>query len=181
MRLTPMFFLPPLLSLTLAACICVEDPESPGWQKPTAQPSTTPIDKPRDPSQTCFPACAANQECYWGTCIPSRSGDGGRPNADGGVADVGVARDGAGSRDAGTGPDAGSITMDARCPGGNGGSDGGAGGCGVPVPPVCQFNNQCGPAGRCRNGACERFCQSAASCGTGHICLAGFCQPPGAS
>jgi len=157
--LTPTLLIPSLLSLTLAACICLDDQESSGWERPTKQPSTTPTDN---------------------TPALPRTADGGRPTPDGGVAEAGASRDGGGDRgDIATRPDAGGGG-DAGCPGGNAGSDGG-GGCGVRPPPVCQFNNQCGLGGRCRNGACERPCQSSASCGTGHTCQEGFCQPPGTS
>jgi hypothetical protein len=63
-----------------------------------------------------------------------------------------------------------------------GGSGGGAGSCdgGAPSTPVCQFDNQCGVGGRCRNGACERGCHAAGECGTGQTCAGGFCRtaPP---
>jgi hypothetical protein len=47
-----------------------------------------------------------------------------------------------------------------------------------PPPPtgLCRVDAQCG-GGRCLAGACQFRCTSDASCGTGHSCTGGFCQP----
>ncbi|MDX2020964.1 MAG: hypothetical protein SF187_12055 [Deltaproteobacteria bacterium] len=75
--------------------------------------------------------------------------------------------------DAGVGPDVGGTSPPSACSA-----------CEQPPPntptpivtPLCQFNHQCGPGGRCFDGACQAACTSSASCGTGDVCLNGFCQ-----
>jgi hypothetical protein len=81
---------------------------------------------------------------------------------------------------------AGGHGATAGADGGDGTNATGDGACGCDAgttssPPVCQFDNQCGTNTRCRDGACQRGCTTAATCGTGQVCTQGFCQtPPGA-
>jgi hypothetical protein len=51
-----------------------------------------------------------------------------------------------------------------------------AGVCGKPSTPLCTFNRECGPGGRCANGECQRACATQTECGTGATCQMGFCQ-----
>jgi hypothetical protein len=89
-------------------------------------------------------------------------GAGGSSERDGGVPEVSA---GGASGTAGAGGVAGS----------SGGTSGTAGTGGV-APISCRVDAQCG-GGRCAQGACQRPCGGDASCGTGHLCKEGFCQP----
>ena len=108
--------------------------------------------------------------------------DGGSPGTGGRVAaDGGAGATGAGGRPAvdagGSGGAAGQSGAGGAGPGCDAGG-GGAGSCHTGPTPVCQFDHQCGLAGRCVDGECQRPCAGSSDCGTGQVCTGGFCGTP---
>jgi hypothetical protein len=161
-----------VLALPVAACVCPDGTwgDDDHWKKRGAHdhdnddgnwpPPTPPNEVPQPPTK---------RDAGTTNTVDARPADGGVSNsADGGAprpVDAGVpnAVDGGA-----TAPrDAGARTDGATCP---------TNACG-PMP-VCQFDNQCGPGGRCRNGACEHACDAATDCGTGQACTGGRCVTP---
>lgn len=150
-----------ILTLSLGACVCPDGNwddqhgSDDDWSWP---PPTPPNTDPRPPSKPAKDAGTSRPDA--GTTNTVDAGapkpvDAGTPNSQ---VDAG----------GGTPPrDAGAANDGASCPSHM---------CGA--TPVCQFDNQCGPAGRCRNGACEHGCGTAADCGTGQTCAGGFCVTP---
>jgi hypothetical protein len=161
-------FLLAVLVAPLAACIC-GDRDHWGFGEGTSSSGTTGSDSNWPP--------------------PTRPNGGGAGGTTGAAGDAGGTGGLAGTSGWGaTGHDAtpgadGGVTPGSTVDGSNAA---GAGVCGcdggtTTHPPVCQFDNQCGTDGRCRDGACERGCTTASSCGTGQVCAQGTCQaPPGA-
>jgi hypothetical protein len=100
-------------------------------------------------------------------------GSGGTGGTGGAIAGTGGAAAGTGGASAGMGGAGGSPTCD-----GGGGGAGSSGGCHPHPVAVCQFNHQCGLAGRCVDGDCQNPCASTSACGTGQVCDQGFCVTP---
>lgn len=169
-----------VLTVPLAACVCPDDPWNGGGRSSNTRDDDGKWPRPTPPNEDPHPPSTPQRDAGSGstnTVVDARKADTGATNAvDSGAPKV----------DAGVPPaaDAGAP------PAADGGSpstprDAGAGADGATCPtntcgaaPVCQFDNQCGPGGRCRNGACEHACATIGDCGTGQVCAEGLCVTP---
>jgi hypothetical protein len=162
--------------IPVAACLCGDGSSKLGYA-PRSGRAGAPVDDSRWPSPTPPNGGAAAASNSFIDPIPAvdagvdtGSASNTAPIADAGAHDAGAA---------GHAADAGQTTGAAGQGAGAAGHGGGACGCDAgpkAKPPLCQFDNQCGSRARCRDGACERECRDASTCGTGQVCAEGYCQ-----
>jgi hypothetical protein len=163
-RVSPRMTMTMVVSMTtvMTGCFCLEELDGYDHGSDSPGPSSAPPGyKPPNTTCTSNIDCFYSWQCTKGHCRPPEIPTVSRPDAGVTGPDSGNAVDG-NMADAGCGREAGA----------------GAGACRPKPAPVCQWNNECGPGGRCRDGLCERACGTDLPCGTGQVCREGFCQAP---